>query len=178
VEPHRLVNEAESDLRLLVYSGSRFILTDWFAPLLRRKRGLHVKFLVHESMTTRQAEMYKALYDEFRSRVMHGRDRFTIRTYESEPDFRMMFVDSNYLVLSHYNAGDDDNVAETDPATYWESPHLVIGCRGRMSGENNFSLYRPFDRLWEQRWHESTEYFACQPDTPSNSNPVKVRRME
>lgn len=156
VEPRRLVEASDSELRVLVYHGSKFISTDWFEPLLRRKRGLHIKFLIHEPIKEGEEDTYKDLYEKFKGRAIHDTDRLEIRTYTSEPDFRMMFIDSNYLVLSHYSSGDDDHVADSD--TLWELPHLVIACRGRLSGDSNFSLYQPFQRLWEERWHTAKEY--------------------
>jgi len=187
VEPRQLVEEAESDLRLLVYHGSKFILTEWFAPTLRRKRGLHVKFLVHEVMKTEEQQTYKTLCDTFRRRAAHDRDRLEIRTYASEPDFRMMFIDSNYLVLSHYSSGEDDHITETDADSYWESPHLVISCRGRLSASDNFSLYYPFERLWDKRWHDAPGFGGDEkegpsndgnPSAPSNSNARRILRTE
>ena len=160
VEPRRIVDASDSELRILVYHGSKFVSTDWFESLLRRKRSLHIKFLVHEPIKQEEEDRYKDLYEKFKGRAIHDRDRVEIRTYTSEPDFRMMFVDSNYLVLSHYSSDDDDHITDSD--ALWEVPHLVIACRGRLSGEHNFSLYQPFQRLWEERWHAAKEYCTRQ----------------
>lgn len=166
-EPMHLVAEAESELRLLVHHGSKFVKPDAFMELMKRQKPyLRVRMLVHRDMREGERARYEEVAHALRPRRATDRHRFVVRLYDHTPDFRLVFVDTNYVSLSHYAAEADERESGSDDS--WLAPHLIVSAQGGLTEGLNYSLHRVLDRLWYERW-DTAEEFIPNADAPGGS---------
>jgi hypothetical protein len=143
--PESIIGKADSELRLVLHHGSKFFNSEPFVKELIRKR-LNAYFLIHEDLQDADIERMLDLEKQLKSRL-------EIRTYATAPDFRLVFVDQQYLMLSHYTSEEEEREAGTQAS--WEAPQLRIDARLRPDDNNvNYSLFGTFKKIWAERWKQ------------------------
>lgn len=148
--PEALASVADSELRLMLHHGSKFFTNNVFLEKIRARRT-RVRFLLHEDLREVDREVLAGLVGDA--------SRVEARTYSSVPDFRLVFVDQSYLVLSHYTSEEEERKAGTEAS--WEAPQLRIDARLKVSTAGvNYSLYAAFAKLWYDRWQTATPVTA------------------
>lgn len=142
--PETIVSNSDSEIRLLLHHGSKFLTNKVFVSELMRKRTVRVFLLLHEHLRDDDRQLLISLHGKMKGRL-------EVRTYADVPDFRLVFVDQSYLMLSHYTSEEEEREAGTQAS--WEAPQLRIDARLRTTEAGvNYSLYGTFRKVWFDRW--------------------------
>ena len=148
--PNTLMPKISSSLDFLGHGGSKWTsnataFDDMLGRIRKHGRGQRARLLLLDPREDASwpAESNKRIRSILRLRVFLEKFPTTleVRLYKHDPQFRLVFVNSEYLVVGHYNAY---------TANSSDSPQLEF------DSAQEWSFHSPFKEYFDELWIESS----------------------